>query len=380
MLVLSPWIFATQNKPWFFRGSPKRQITSGHAGLDNAELQFSEVQQVPGCPSEELWWKATAVACQTFQSSDARPRVLVTGGALWEAISCARPTSVRWTGSCHLDLEGDVCLRDLTKENATENLVEGADIVYYLADVVAAIGFVFGNQEWLFRQNVLLNTNVLKAAVLPSTVQKYIYVGTGIVVSSLELQSSYDVIALHESETFPAHPESAYGWSKLMGEYEAELVNVTKRKDKSNLEIGLLCFHNLYGGGAEYADKLSSQALPAMIRKALHVPRSEKFEIWGSGKQYRDFLCIPDAISGLFAMEGKGMNQGVIQIGTGMPTTLLDAAKIVQRLTNVLKTTVPLTAHFVHGVRLRAPDLGPQSLCWQLFATSSETSSCGSCD
>lgn len=161
-----------------------------------------------------------------------------------------------------------------------------------------------------------------------------------------------------------------------MGEYEAELVNVTKRKDKSNLEIGLLCFHNLYGGGAEYADKLSSQALPAMIRKALHVPRSEKFEIWGSGKQYRDFLCIPDAISGLFAMEGKGMNQGVIQIGTGMPTTLLDAAKIVQRLTNVLKTTVPLTAHFVHGVRLRAPDLGPQSLCWQLFATSSETSSC----
>ena len=42
---------------------------------------------------------------------------------------------------------------------------------------------------------------------------------------------------------------------------------------------------------------------------------------------------IQDAISGLFAMEAKGMNQGVIQIGTGMPTTLLDAAKIVQQLT-----------------------------------------------
>ena len=159
----------------FFRGSPKRQITSGHAGLDNAELQFSEVQQVPGCPSEELWRKATAVACQTFQSSDARPRVLVTGGALWPAISCALrgvvacPTFFPSDCACHLDLERDVCLRDLTRENATENLVEGADIVYHLADVVAAIGFVFGNQEWLFRQNVLINTNVLKAAVLSST-------------------------------------------------------------------------------------------------------------------------------------------------------------------------------------------------------------------
>lgn len=102
-----------------------------------------------------------------------RPCVLVTGGHFLRS-SNLRPSDC----ACNLDLERDVCLRDLTKENATENLVEGAEIVYHLADVVAAIGFVFGNPEWLFRQNVLINTNVLKAAVLSSTVQKYIYVGT----------------------------------------------------------------------------------------------------------------------------------------------------------------------------------------------------------
>ena len=124
------------------------------------------------------------------------------------------------------------------------------DIIYHLADVVAGIGFVFSNQEWLFRQNILINTNVLKAAVQSRTVQKYIYVGTACSFP-LELQSSYDVIALHEAQTYPAHPESAYGWSKLMGEYEAELVSAGQRGAQKKLAIGLLRFHNLYGDGAE---------------------------------------------------------------------------------------------------------------------------------
>ena len=61
-----------------------------------------------------------------------RPCVLVTGGHFLRS-SNLRPSDC----ACNLDLERDVCLRDLTKENATENLVEGAEIVYHLADGVA---------------------------------------------------------------------------------------------------------------------------------------------------------------------------------------------------------------------------------------------------
>ena len=170
--------------------------------------------------------------------------------------------------ACHLDLERDVCLRDLTRENATENLVEGR------RHSLPSSGRSCCNWLCVRQPGVDIPAkrfDKYECAQSSSSVKyraKVHLCWHGIVVSPLELQSSYDVIALHESQTFPVHPESAYGWSKLMGEYEAELVNVTKRKDKSNLEIGLLCFHNLYGGGAEYADKLSSQALPAMIRKA----------------------------------------------------------------------------------------------------------------
>ena len=39
--------------------------------------------------------------------------------------------------------------------------------------------------------------------------------------------------------------------------------------------------------------------------------------MWGSGEQYRDFLYIDDVCDALLLMATKGMNQGVIQIGTG---------------------------------------------------------------
>jgi len=213
-------------------------------------------------------------------------------------------------------------------------MFEGVDLVYHLADVVAGIGFVFDHQPWLFRQNILININVMKAVMDSTTVKDYIYVGTACSFP-LELQSSYDFIALRENQTYPAHPESAYGWSKLMGEYEGQLVTEGRTKSNHPVNIGMLRFHNLYGPRSPYADKESSQALPALIRKAVHYPKLETYELWGSGKQYRDFLYVDDAVSGLLAMHKYGMNQGVVQIGTGVPTTLLESAEIIKHLTEL---------------------------------------------
>jgi GDP-D-mannose 3',5'-epimerase len=175
---------------------------------------------------------------------------------------------------------------------------------------------------------MLINIHVLEAVQLSASVKNYIYVGTACSFP-LELQSSYQVVALHENQTYPAHPESAYGWSKLMGEYEGNLA----LKDKRKLNVGLLRLHNIYGPRAEYVDKISSQALPALIRKAIHSPLTESYELWGSGKQYRDFLYVDDVVNALLSMRELGMNEGVIQVGTGVATTILDAAQIIKELT-----------------------------------------------
>ena len=38
-----------------------------------------------------------------------------------------------------------------------------ADIVIHLADIVAGIGFVFQNESYIFRTNLIINSNVSKA-------------------------------------------------------------------------------------------------------------------------------------------------------------------------------------------------------------------------
>ena len=65
----------------------------------------------------------------------------------------------------------------------------------------------------------------------------------------------------------------------------------------SHAYIPCMARGSLYGSG--------SQALPALIRKAIHHP-AEPFTIWGSGLQYRDFLYLDDAVSGILAVPGPG--------------------------------------------------------------------------
>lgn len=150
---------------------------------------------------------------------------------------------------------------------------------------MAGIDYVFSNEASLFRTNVLINSNVLTACVR-NKITNYIYVGTACSFPKSLQMVETGVVTLHESQTYPAEPESSYGWSKLMGEYEAELAH---RSGKIN--VGLLRLHNVYGPGTPYIER--AQALPALCRKAI---RGEPYQVYGSGLQYRDFLYIDDVM------------------------------------------------------------------------------------
>lgn len=269
--------------------------------------------------------------------------ILVTGGAgfigstlVKRLVDCGAEVTVmdnlwrgrlenlrRPDGSPVIDLEKNFHLVDLTDYAKCTELVRNVDVVYHLADIVAGINFVFGHEPFIFRQNLLINTNVLSAAVL-NNVPNYIYVGTACSFPK-HLQMQPGVVRLSEDQTYPAEPESSYGWSKLMGEYEARLA----QKD-GKINVGLLRLHNVYGPGAAF-DPKRSQVLPSLIRKAVRYP-NEPFIVWGSGDQYRDFIYVDDVIEALLAVLERGMNRDLIQIGSEQPTTIRQAAELVVKI------------------------------------------------
>jgi nucleoside-diphosphate-sugar epimerase len=219
-----------------------------------------------------------------------------------------------------IDFDRDFHQVDLVEYANCLRVAQGQEVIYHLADVVAGINYVFGNQLSLFHTNVVMNSNMLHAAI-EAGVKKYVYVGTACSYPA-EKQSVLNPPPFKEEDAYPASPESSYGWSKLMGEYECELA-----EQEGLIEVGILRLHNVYGPKSEMSPE-KSQVIPALIRKAINYPK-EEFVVWGSGNQRRAFVYIDDVISALFSVVEHGMGKGVIQIGPHYSMSIREIAETI---------------------------------------------------
>lgn len=223
-------------------------------------------------------------------------------------------------GEPFIDLDADFHRLDLAVPGALDPLLDGVDYVFHLADVVAGIGYVFDNQGSIFRQNVLINSNVV-ASVRERPVSGFVYVGTACSFPA-HLQSGTEAAPLREADLYPASPESAYGWSKLMGQYESELLELER-----GVPVSVLILHNVYGTPTDYSEQ-RGQVIPSLVRKAVAYP-DEPFVVWGSGSQGRAFVHVDDVVDALVATVPRGFGHGAIQIGPDVCTSIREVAEQV---------------------------------------------------
>jgi len=224
-----------------------------------------------------------------------------------------------------IDMKNDFHEVDLSIPGSWGSLIKNADYVFHLADIVAGINYVFDNQGSIFRQNMLINSNVL-AAVRTCNLKGFIYVGTACSFPAA-MQTGIDAKPLKEEDAYPALPESAYGWSKLMGEYESLLMG-----KETGIPVCVLRLHNVYGTPCDYKEE-RGQVIPSLMRKAIRYP-DESFNVWGSGAQGRAFVHVDDVVDALiFSME-KGLGEGVIQIGPSLCTSIKKIAETIVKISN----------------------------------------------
>lgn len=270
-------------------------------------------------------------------------RILVTGGAgmigsnlvkrlvkkgfdvsvidnLWRG---KREHLLKENGDYVIDMESSFHEIDLSGNADIDHIVAEADYIFHLADVVAGVDYVFNNQGSVFRQNLLINSNLI-AAVRRNPVKGFIYVGTACSFPA-RLQTGVNARPLKEEDQYPAFPESSYGWSKLMGEYESFLM-----EQETGIPVSVLTLHNVYGPPCN-VDIEKSQVIPSLVRKAIEYPKND-FVVWGSGEQGRAFVHVDDVVDALVLAMKKGLGKGLIQIGPDFCTPIREIAEIINEI------------------------------------------------
>jgi len=180
-------------------------------------------------------------------------------------------------------------IADLTKASTFLKLDTDFDEVYQLAADMGGAEYVFTqeNDANIMLNSLQININVINWMKKNKKVKRVFFSSSACVYNQHKQMAKHN-IDTREPSAYPAHPDSDYGWEKLISErlYLAAARNY-------NLEVRIGRYHNVYGPECDYiGDKAKSVA--ALARKVIQA--EEEVEIFGTGDQTRTFLFIDDCI------------------------------------------------------------------------------------
>jgi GDP-D-mannose 3', 5'-epimerase len=247
---------------------------------------------------------------------------------------------------------------DLQLKEVCQQALRGATQVYNLAADMGGMGFIEHNKG-LCMLSVLINTHLLMAAKGVG-LERYFYASSACVYAA-DKQVSPEVIALKESDAYPAMPEDGYGWEKLFSERMCRHF----REDFA-VETRVARYHNVYGSHGTWTGG-REKAPAAICRKVIEAKLSgrHEIEIWGDGKQTRSFMYIDDCLKGTLDIMASNVLEP-INLGSNELVTINGLVDVVEEIANVkLKRSYNLKAP--KGVNGRNSDntLIKQYLNWE---------------
>lgn len=201
---------------------------------------------------------------------------------------------------------------DLRKYNFCKKITKKIDTLYMCAAVSSGAKIIHENPMTHVDDNILMNMNILKAAS-DNGVKKFIFISSNVVYpvsrkSMTENDINYNLF----------HKYFNVGWMKIFSEKLCEMY-------KSYMTIIIVRPSNLYGPYDKF-DKIKSKVIPSLIRK---FENDKVIEVWGDGKDYKDFLYIDDFIDGLILISNKINKFEIINISSGKSISLNEIIKFL---------------------------------------------------
>lgn len=217
---------------------------------------------------------------------------------------------------------------DLRRWDNCLQATRGVTEVYALAADMGGMGFISNHHAQILYNNSLINLHTLEAA-RTNGVERYLYTSSACIYPEY-LQENVNVTPLREEDAYPAMPQDAYGWEKLVSE-----ILCSHYRSDYGIETRTVRFHNIFGekgtwkGGRE-------KAPAAMCRKIANakLTGNTEIEIWGDGEQTRSFCYIEDCVEGLYRLMRSDFHEP-LNLGQDRMVSINQLADLIAEIADV---------------------------------------------
>ena len=205
----------------------------------------------------------------------------------------------------------EFCQVDVRDYSLLENHLQNIDGIFHEAGLTL-VPESFEKPEEYYDVNVNGTKNIFKIAKKISV--KVVY------ASSSSVYGKTEKIPIKEDD--PKNPINPYGQTKV------EKDNLAEKYSKEGCSIIGLRYFNVFGKG-------QTGTYAGVITKFLECLKNKTAPIiYGDGKQVRDFISVEDVASANLQAMFSDTKKGFFNIGTGIPTTILELAELMIRISN----------------------------------------------
>lgn len=211
-------------------------------------------------------------------------------------------------------------------KDVLKTLFKDQEYVFHMAAIHGGRGYINTHPADVC-SNLALDHHVFQACS-DSNVKKVIFASTACVYPTSLQETIGSDYKLKESDCDTKNLEGylsadmEYGWAKLMS--EIQMLAFYKQYGLKNVSLR---FVTAYGPREN-----ETHAIIALIYKA--IEKMDPYQIWGDGKQERDFTYVEDIVEGCLLAAEK-INDGIpINLGTGTRYSINTVAEMIFKILN----------------------------------------------
>ena len=236
------------------------------------------------------------------------------GSSIVRALKKKNLTNIIFKSSSELDLRDQSAVYHFFK-------IHKIDYVFHAAARVGGIEDNRTHQADYLLDNLLINTNVIKAAS-ENNVKKFLYLGSSCMYPR-DTTQPMEESSLLTGKVEPTN--EGYAIAKIAGAKLCEKLATQYGKNFiSVVPTGVYGPHDNF-------DPQRSHVVPGLLRRfhEAKVKKLDEVSIWGSGKPLREFLFVDDCVDALIFLMESYNEPDLINIGSDQECSTLELAKIV---------------------------------------------------